>query len=66
MCLSHVSRIRVKSPLSQSRVKVIYKFFEPDSSHHLVRLSQSGVTRAVESLQVFGFQAQDNVDKNEI
>jgi len=66
MCLSHFCRVRVTSPSSQSRVRVIQKFFESSQSHDLVESSQSRVTKTVESLRVIGLQARVNVESHEI
>jgi len=50
---SHFCRVRVTMASSQRRFRVIYKFFE---------LSQSRVTRIVESLRLIGLQARVNVE----
>ena len=57
MCPSHFSRVRLTSPSSQSRVRVIEKFFESQSESWLGR---------VESLRVIGLQARVNVESHEI
>jgi len=58
--LSRQSRVKVTSPSSQSHLK--FCRVESESSHDLVKSSQSRVTRMVESLRVIGLQARVNVE----
>ena len=64
---SHESS-RVTNPSSQSRVRVIWIFFESsqESSHDLVESSQSGVTKSVESFRVTSLPTRVNVESHEI
>jgi len=64
MCPSYFCLVRVTSPSSQYRFKVIENF--SSQSHGLVESSQSRVTRIVESLRVIGLQARVNVESHEI
>jgi len=58
--------IFVESESRALRVRVIWNFVESKSRHDLVELSQSRVTRMVESLRIIGLQARVNVESYKI
>jgi len=64
MCTSHLCRVRITSPLSQSQL--IFFRVESMSRYDLLESSQSRVTRTVESLRDVSLQARVNVESNEI
>jgi len=62
--LSSESHKPFESEPSQGHLKFLQ--VKSESSHDLLQSSQGRVTRTVESLRVIGFQAQVNVESNEI